>query len=75
MTKSIPIQPVWEQYADQISRILVAGGYIYCMESSHGLTSTFVPDVDLQRYQAHLRDAYNAGFKDGLSEKEMNQAE
>jgi hypothetical protein len=45
------------------------------MESSHGLTSTFVPDVDLQRYQAHLRDAYNAGFKDGLSEKEINQAE
>ena len=42
----------------------VDGGHIY--ETPHGLC--FVPDVDLTRYQSHLRDAYTQGYKDGLEE-------
>ena len=51
----------WEEYAPEIWRIKVDGGHIY--GASSGLC--FVPDVDLRRYQAHLRDAYTQGYKDG----------
>lgn len=51
----------WEEYASDIIRLKVDGGYIY--ETTHGLC--FVPDIDLQRYQAHLRDAYKKGYADG----------
>ena len=55
----------WKEVAKSTSRLKVNGGHIYCMQSSDGLTSCFVPDVDLQRYQAHLRDAYKKGYEDG----------
>jgi hypothetical protein len=60
-------EPEWERYAPNIERILVAGGYIYKTLEQNDIATTFVPDVDLQRYQAHLRDAYNQGFQDGRS--------
>lgn len=52
---------LWEEYSSGIARIKVEGGYVY--ETENGLC--FVPDVDLQRYQSHLRDAYTQGFNDG----------
>ena len=43
-------------------RLKVDGGWIYVV-NDQGMV--FVPDVDLQRYQAHLRDAYKQGYEDG----------
>ena len=57
----------WEQVTGtlfSIHRFKVDGGWIYCVEEKHPV---FVPDIDLQRYQSHLRDAYNQGFKDGIA--------
>lgn len=51
----------WEIIHDYYTRIKVDGGHIY--ETDHGLC--FVPDIDLTRYQAHLRDAYKKGYEDG----------
>lgn len=55
------------------SRLKVNGGYLYrelwVYSDAVSVSLCFVPDVDLQRYQSHLRDAYNQGFKDGLEEK------
>jgi hypothetical protein len=68
MTDSIPIEPIWEHYANSTKRLLVDGGHIYAIEYVEGITTTFVPDIDLTRYQAHLRDAYKAGYKDGLED-------
>ena len=56
----------WESCCDSLRRIKVDGGYLY--ESFQGNDETsmcFVPDVDLTRYQAHLRDAYKQGYQDG----------
>jgi len=48
----------------------VNGGYLY----NHVVTNDddeisssmcFVPDIDLTRYQAHLRDAYKQGYEAG----------
>lgn len=59
----------WEEVAKFTDRLKVDGGYLYrSIYSKDGESMSFVPDVDLQRYQAHLRDAYNQGFKDGLEE-------
>lgn len=53
-------------------RLKVDGGHLYRVGVKSVIqpvfTMSFVPDVDLQRYQAHLRDAYNQGFKDGQTE-------
>lgn len=57
--------PEWELYATEMLRIKVEGGHIYETDGS----ICFVPDVDLKRYQSHLRDAYNQGFKDGQQEE------
>lgn len=54
-------ESAWERYSNGIDRIKVDGGYIY--ETPNGLC--FVPDIDLQRYQSHLRDAYKKGYADG----------
>jgi len=56
----------WEFVTNQLVKIKVDGGHLY--ESKNGLC--FVPDVDLTRYQSHLRDAYSQGFKDGKSYSE-----
>ena len=62
--------PKWESYARDVKRIKVDGGYLY---QSHALqkeyfTTCFVPDVDLQRYESHLRDAYTQGYADGQAD-------
>ena len=59
-------------------RLKVDGGWLYhrrdYMPNSEEVSTTmcFVPDVDLQRYQSHLRDAYTQGFKDGQEEAKHN---
>lgn len=69
----------WEDVTGSIEyefthRLKVDGGWLYhrrdYMPASHEVSTAmcFVPDVDLQRYQSHLRDAYNQGFKDGQEE-------
>ena len=58
----------WELITEALIRIKVDGGHLY--ETLHGLC--FVPDVDLTRYQSHLRDAYNQGYKDGRTEAEQH---
>lgn len=58
------------------ARLKVEGGHLYHrLDNSReanleieGSTMCFVPDVDLTRYRAHLRDAYNQGFKDGVEQ-------
>lgn len=61
----------WEQLTvgsrNYTERLKVDGGYIY--ETDKGIC--FVPDVDLQRYQSHLRDAYNQGYKQGLQDSKL----
>ena len=73
----------WETIVDTdcttTERLKVSGGYLYhrcdyfmsdCDHKDNETTTMcFVPDVDLQRYQSHLRDAYNQGFKDGKEER------
>lgn len=61
----------WERVTDSGTlRLKVDGGYLYKDEKGNGgLAMAFVPDVDLQRYQAHLRDAYTQGYKDGQEDK------
>jgi len=56
----------WESLDGALCRIKVDGGHIY--ETSVGLC--FVPDVDLQRYQSHLRDAYKQGYEAGHADSE-----
>lgn len=57
----------WQVYGDEVSRMKVEGGYIYrtIYPSSKSMAMGFVPDIDLARYQSHLRDAYNKGYVDG----------
>jgi len=57
----------WEFYGTAVHRMKVEGGYLY----SHDKTLCFVPDVDLQRYQSHLRDAYKKGYEDGHADGEQ----
>lgn len=57
------IKPVWEEYSAALWRIKVEGGYLYAESDLKNMC--FVPDVDLTRYQSHLRDAYKQGYKDG----------
>lgn len=61
----------WETFRSTaysvIERVKVEGGYLYHVTilSSEHTDMCFVPDIDLQRYQSHLRDAYTQGYKDG----------
>lgn len=59
----------WEPVDLSLHRIKVEGGYLYHTSNGASEALTFVPDVDLTRYQSHLRDAYNKGFEDGRSER------
>lgn len=61
-------EPQWEYYGANLVRIKVDGGWLF---SGDEVASplTYVPDVDLTRYQSHLRDAYDKGFADGLEER------
>jgi len=51
-------------------RLKIDGGYLYHVahQEANAIAMCFVPDVDLARYQSHLRDAYNKGFADGMEE-------
>jgi hypothetical protein len=70
MTEDIKKEaPQWIYKATNLRCIKVEGGQLYqSFNGDWGISMCFVPDVDLQRYQAHLRDAYNQGFKDGQEE-------
>ena len=46
-------------------RLKVDGGWLYRSGNSHFVSQCFVPDIDLARYQSHMRDAYNQGYKAG----------
>ena len=65
----------WEQLIYlSLYRIKVDGGHIYCNRDNNEKESIcFVPEIDLTRYQAHLRDAYNKGFADGLQEGKIHK--
>lgn len=64
----------WQQINYETDRLKVDGGYLYRTKRMgvDAIAMSFVPDVDLTRYQAHLRDAYNQGFKDGMTEAHAN---
>jgi len=55
----------WEEYGLGVFRMKVEGGHLYSVSSPAGIAITHVPDVDLTRYSAHLRDAYTKGYQDG----------
>lgn len=57
----------WEYVATELWRIKVDGGHLYNSNRTGG-TSTFVPDIDLTRYQSHLRDAYRQGYDAGIQD-------
>ena len=72
----------WEQLSNEhyefTERAKVDGGYIYrSFPCVHGFrvqgntTMCFVPDVDLSRYQAHLRDAYKQGYRAGQEDASL----
>ena len=48
-------------------RLKVDGGYLYYVGHRDRQTTNrcFVPDVDLKRYESHLRDAYRQGYVAG----------
>ena len=58
------------------AKMKVNGGEIYVdyfrLDSQITSSMVFVPDVDLQRYQAHLRDAYKKGYEDGQVDHARN---
>lgn len=61
----------WEEVSQNdvtaVCRHKVDGGWLYSVtvKGAPNFTVTFVPDIDLTRYQAHLRDAYKKGYEDG----------
>lgn len=62
-----------EYGASWTRRLKVEGGYLYriCIQDDNDnlqIAMSFVPEVDLTRYQAHLRDAYKKGYEDGQSD-------
>jgi hypothetical protein len=65
MEKDANNEPKWMRYADNIDCIAVTGGLIYRTIESNDISTTFVPDLDLHRYQEHLKDAYHQGYRDG----------
>ncbi len=58
----------WEKVNEELGRMKVDGGYLYAATASQGIAMCLVPDVDLTRYQSHLRDAYTQGYKDGVED-------
>lgn len=71
------MKPEWEAVTrdpgvQSTTRLKVEGGHLYFREDAydHGNESVmcFVPDVDLQRYSAHLRDAYKTGYEEGYGD-------
>ena len=61
----------WELVTDHLQKLKVNGGHLYHHEHHTGNTMSFVPDIDLQRYQAHLRDAYKQGYESGHADAKV----
>jgi hypothetical protein len=56
-------------------RLRVDGGHLYhhIVQAGNQITSSmsFVPEIDLTRYQAHMRDAYKKGYLDGHADSKQ----
>jgi hypothetical protein len=65
------LESEWETAAAYLKRIKVDGGFLYLHVGKVNSCMCFVPDVDLQRYQAHLRDAYTKGYTDGQEDRQQ----
>lgn len=67
--EDLHFEAITETPYSQFARFKVESGWIYKShtETERGLSESmvFVPDLDLKRYQSHLRDAYTQGYKDG----------
>jgi len=63
----------WEKVTDSTERLPVNGGHLYRDQKANALAMCFVPDIDLTRYESHLRDAYTQGFANGLEEGKANK--
>jgi hypothetical protein len=79
MENEIKWEVVITEHSETTRRLKVEGGHLYRV-ILHGddpeqrqITMCFVPDVDLSRYQAHLREAHNQGFADGLAEAKIQR--
>ncbi len=68
---------VYEGRYEITEKMKIDGGWLYRVYTNQSnmplgivpsIALTFTPDIDLTRYQAHLRDAYNQGLKDGREE-------
>lgn len=63
----------WEHVSNEYGwlthRMKVDGGWLYRTGNPETVAVSFVPDVDLTRYQSHLRDAYKQGYTDGFMDK------
>jgi hypothetical protein len=76
-------QSMWHSVEDiptaATDKLKVDGGYLYHVtrriDDNLSSSMAFVPDIDLTRYEAHLRDAYKKGYEDGLNERKCNQEE
>lgn len=59
-------------FARHVGKAAVNGGHIYSeiidMNGQISNAMCFVPDIDLTRYKAHLRDAYKKGYEDGQAD-------
>lgn len=66
-------EDIWERVSRQngayCDRMKVDGGWLYRTGNPETIAMSFVPDVDLTRYQSHLRDAYKQGYTDGFMDK------
>ena len=66
---------VTDEYGELTERFKVEGGHIYrtfsSARESEGFAMCFVPDIDLSRYQSHLRDAYKQGYRAGQEDASL----
>ena len=55
-------------------RLKVDGGHLYHVgnNAARSTSMCFVPEIDLQRYQSHLRDAYTKGYAEGHADAKIN---
>jgi hypothetical protein len=66
------MEKIYQNDVHCIFRMKVDGGFLY--HSLTGLNENlsqsmcFVPDIDLKRYESHLRDAYTQGYKAALDD-------
>lgn len=73
MEKVNPWEDVSANEVTHVCRHKVEGGWLYSTTVSgvNMFTVTFVPEIDLSRYQAHLRDAWKQGYEDGRRDERM----